>query len=219
MPGAWEIPPSVLCCILHTDNTTVAWAFGLRRLIIPGPFQEPVALAGMPFDHARNVAAMRTLESGADYCFMFDSDIVAPADAILRLIAQKKPIVSGMYCRRSPPVAVPVMIRGGQWVTQFPKNALIEVDVVGAGCLLIAREVLEKLPPQRPEAGKHWFDWRVDMQGLLPQGECLSEDFTMCIHAKRHGYQIFVDTSIQCKHIGYAESKYASFGPLDVAPV
>lgn len=216
MPGAWEakINATVLCCILHTDTTTVAWAFGLRNLIIPGGV---IGLSGMPFDHARNLAAMRALECGADWLFFLDSDVIPPKDAILRLIAHDQPIISGVYCRRSPPAGVPVMIRGAGWVTQYPENSIIEVDMVGAGCLLIHRSVLETLPPQRP--GKHWFDWRVDMQGLLPQGECLSEDFTMCIHAKKHGYKILVDTGIQCRHIGYAESKFATFQPLDSTPV
>lgn len=213
MPGAWELKKqtSVLTAILHVDTTTVAWAFGLRNLQIPGP--PPIGLAGMPFDMARNVAAMRALECGAEWLFFLDSDVVPPHDAVLRLIAHKQPIISGVYCRRSPPVAIPVMIKDGKWLTEFPANAIIEVDLVGAGCLLIHRTVLETLPPQRP--GKHWFDWRVDLQGVLPAHECLSEDFTFCTAAKSVGYKVLVDTSIQCRHIGYGESTYQSFVPLD----
>ena len=49
MPGAWELrqQSSVLCAILHTDNTTVAWALGLRNLILPGGI---MPIAGMPYD-------------------------------------------------------------------------------------------------------------------------------------------------------------------------
>lgn len=178
MAGAWEIKEqnSVLCAILHTDNTTIAWAFGLRNLIIPGP--PPLGLAGMPFDHARNLAAMRALEAGVDWCFYLDSDVIPPHDAILRLISHQQPIMSGLYCRRSPPAAVPVMIKNGQWVTEYKQGSIVEVDLVGAGCLAIHRSVLESLPPQSP--GHHWFDWRVDMQGVRPAHECLSEDFTFC---------------------------------------
>lgn len=216
MAGAWELnkQPSVLCVILHTDVTTMAWAFGFRELIIPGGI---MPLAGMTFDHARNMGAMASLDSGADYVFFLDSDVVPPKDAVLRLIAHNQPIISGVYCRRSPPVAVPVMIKNGNWVTEYPKNSIIEVDLVGAGCLLIHKSVLQKLPPQRP--GKHWFDWRVDMRGVLPHGECLSEDFTFCAWARKHGYKILVDTSIQCRHIGYGESTHGQFKPLEVVQV
>lgn len=221
MPGSWELKQhhSVLVGVLHVDTTTIAWALGLRNLIIPAGGILP--LAGMPFDHARNVAAMRALESGVDWLFFLDSDVIPPRDAILRLASHGLPIVSGVYCRRSPPVGVPVMMKPiGQWVTTYPPNSLIEVDVVGAGCLLIHRSVLEKLPPQRP--GYHWFDWRVNMHGVpgIEQiGETLSEDFTFCRHAQRNGYKVMVDTGVQCRHVGLAQATYGRFDACDAITV
>ena len=218
MPGSWELKQNnaVLVAILHTDTTSIAWALGLRNLIVPGQI---IALAGMPFDHARNVAAMRALESRAEYLFFLDSDVVPPHNTILRLLAHNKPIISALYCRRSPPAGVPVMIKNGMWVTQFPPNAVIEVDLVGAGCLLIHRQILEKLPPSRPEHGKHWFDWKVDMAGILPPSECLSEDFSFCLNVKKHlGIPILVDTSIQCRHIGFSEAGYGTLQPCEARP-
>jgi len=158
---------------------------------------------------------MRALECGATHILMLDSDVIPPHDAVLRLLAHKLPIVSGMYCRRSPPHGVPVMIKDGKWITDFKPGSLIEVDVVGAGCLLISCDVLRALPPQRPECGAHWFDWRVDMQGILPPGECLSEDFTFNTHCRKHGYKTYVDTSILCRHVGTAQATYGKFEPLE----
>lgn len=218
MPGAWELrqQSSVLCAVLHVDTTSIAWAIGLRNLIIPGPV---MPLAGMPYDMARNVACMRTLESGAEWLFFLDSDVIPPRDAVPRLMAHKKPIVSGIYCRRSPPCSVPVMIKDGSWMTSFPPQGLFEVDLVGAGCLLIHRTVLEQLPPLDP--GHHWFSWRVDMKGTpgMVDGECLSEDFSFCVHARRHGFPVLVDPTIQCKHIGFAQATFGQFAPLDVVAV
>lgn len=217
MAGAWEIRdnPSILGAILHVDVTTLAWSFGFRNLL---PANMPfLPLAGMPFDHARNAACMKALDMGAEYLFFLDSDVVPPRDAVVRLLKHRKPIVSGMYRRRSPPVSVPVMIKNGIWVTDFPPNQLLEVDVCGAGCLLIRRDVLEKLPPQRPQAGKHWFDWRVDCGGAVPGGANLSEDFTFNVHAKQYGFPTFVDTSVRCRHIGYGESDGdGNWKPLEV---
>jgi len=172
----------------------------------------------MPYDHARNHLCQMTLDNGFDYCLMLDSDIVAPNDTILRLLAHNLPIVSGMYHRRSPPHSIPVMIKDGQWVTQFPQNALIEVDYVGSGCLLIHRSVLEQMPPIEP--GHHWFCWRVDRKGIMEPGECLSEDFTFCRYAKKTlGVKTIVDTSIQCRHIGLAEATYGRFVPAEATPI
>jgi len=217
MVASWEIKAArkVLCVILHTDVTTMAWSLGFKNLQIPG---EHMVLTGMPFDHARNVGAQKVLEMGFEYLFFLDSDVIPPRDAIFRLLAHKKPVISGLYCRRSPPASVPVMIRNGQWITQYQPGTLVEVDLVGAGCLLVHRSVLEQLPPLRP--GKNWFDWRVDMQGIFPPGDCLSEDFTFCKQVREQlGLKVLVDTSIVCKHVGYAQSTYGQFQPLETTPV
>lgn len=218
MAGCWEIQNQnqVLTGILHVDQTTIAWALGLRNLILPGPI---MPVSGMPFDHSRNTCAMRALEIGAKFLFFLDSDVIPPRDAVLRLMSHNLPIVSGIYCRRSHPAGVPVMIRNGQWVTEYPQNSLIEVDLVGAGCLLVRRDVLEKMPPQRPEAGKHWFDWKVDAKGKLPAGECLSEDFTFCQWAKKIlGVRTIVDTSVNCLHIGNSQVSYGRMEPCEANP-
>ncbi len=221
MAGAWEIlaNPRVLVAILHVDNTTMAWSLGLRNLQIPGGL--PILpVAGMPFDMARNVCCMRALEVGADYLFFLDSDVVPPSDTIYRLLSHKLPIVSGIYCRRSPPQGIPVMLKNRQWITHYPKNVLLEVDFVGAGCLLISRDVLASLPPLAPDRGRHWFDWRVDMpKNLIPEGEGVSEDFAFCLHAQKHGYKIVVDTSIMCRHVGLAQATYGQFAPCEAASV
>jgi len=218
--GSWELKDrnKVLCAILHTDNTTIAWAFGLRNLIIPGPV---VGIAGMPYDHARNAACMRALEMGVQYLFFLDSDVIPPADAVLRLLAHNQPITSGVYFRRSPPHGIPVMLKrhktgAVEWVKSLPPSGLMEVDLVGAGCMLIRRDVLEKMSPIEP--GHHWFCWRVDRQGHLPPGECLSEDFAMNLHAQRHGFKIYVDCSIRCRHVGLASAgpEVGQFQPCEV---
>lgn len=221
MPGAWELrqSASVLCAILHVDQTTMPWSLGFRNLQIPGGI---LPLAGMPYDMGRNMACQAVLNGEFQWLFFLDSDVIPPADTIHRLIKHGLPIASGVYHRRSPPAGIPVMMKPvGQWVASYPANSLIEVDVVGAGCLLIHRSVIEKLrdnpDPKRP--GKLWFDWRVDMRGHAPDLECLSEDFSFCMRAKQLGFKTMVDTSIQCRHVGLAEATFGKFEPVTCVPV
>lgn len=205
--------PTVVLATLHTDVTTLAWAYGLRNLQFNGPC---IGLSGMPFDHARNSACMRMLEMGADFLFFLDSDVVPPRDTILRLMRHNLPVVSGLYCRRSPPHGIPVAIKDSKWLTEFQDNSLIEVDFLGAGCMLIRRDVLENYPPHRPS--KHWFDWRVDLQGTpgIDQSTCLSEDFSFCQQLKRKmGISPVLDTSIKCRHLGFAEATLGNLQPLN----
>ena len=194
----------------------MAWSLGFRNLIIPGSI---IVLSGMPYDHSRNQACMTALECGASHLFFLDSDVIPPKEAVLRLLSHRLPIVSGVYYRRSPPAGVPVMMKPvGQWLTRYKPNALVEVDVVGAGCLLIAREVLERLPPQSPQSGKHWFDWRVDQKSLAtPERLPLSEDFAFCMACKQIGYKVMVDTGVTCRHVGLAQATYGRLDPADAA--
>lgn len=215
MAGSWEIKASnrVLCGILHVENVTMAWAIGFRRLIVPGPI---FPVCGAPFDHARNSICQQAQNLGLEYVFFLDSDVIPPADAILRLLAHNQPIISGVYHRRSPPHGVPVAINDQGWAIIPPNSGIHEVNLVGAGCLLIHRSVLEKLPPLDERRGKRWFDWRSDMAANLPPGEALSEDFAFCLHARRNGYKILVDSNVQCKHCGLGEAGFGSFIPLNL---
>lgn len=222
MVHSWEIKEQnkVLCAILSVEHVSMAWAQGFRRLIIPGP--DPIVIAGLPFDHARNVACQECINRGCEWIFFVDSDVVPPPDAVLRLLAHNKPVISGMYCRRSPPHAVPVMMRNHQWVTQIPnlqanENPVIEVELVGAGCLLIHNSVLRNFPSHRP--GKPWFDWRSDLHGLIRDGEALSEDFAFNLALRQKmNIPVLVDTSIRCKHVGLAEADYGTFYPVGATP-
>lgn len=189
MVCAWEIREQkrVLVGVLHCDTVSTAWALGLRNLIIPG---QVMVVSGMPYDHARNVIAAQALQGGFESVFYLDSDVIPPRDAILRLLRHRLPVVSGLYCRRSPPQGVPVMQKPlGRWVTNFVPGTMVDVDVVGSGCLLIHRSVLEKCPPVDAARGKRWFDWRVDIPAVdngdgtvtYPSGiPSSSEDFVWC---------------------------------------
>lgn len=214
MPASWELPRygPVLVGVLHVDVVTTAWAMGLRKLELPGG-GAVVPVAGMPFDMARNVLAMQALDAGAEWLFFLDSDVIPPPDAVRRLIDRDLPIVSGLYARRSPPHAVPVAIKNGAWLTQYKPGELVDVDLVGAGCLLIHHSVLRNLPPVKP--GRHWFSWQVDLKGVEPQEWCLSEDFVWCRWAQKHGYRIILDTSVVCRHVGSAQSTPGQFVPLE----
>jgi len=98
------------------------------------------------------------------------------------------------------------------FITSFQPGSLIEADLVGAGCLLIHRRVLERVPPPK-------FEWTIDYDGVhnnvkVDESERASEDFTFMRKAKKLGFRIIVDTSVQCIHVGLSNASIAGFGPL-----
>lgn len=211
--GCWEVgSPQVLVAILTRELVATKWAFGFRELQLP-PNSTYTALIGLPFHHARNSACQQALSQGYTWLFFLDDDVIPPPDAVLKLMSRGRDIISGLYYRRSEPI-LPVMMRDTRpktsFITDFKPGEIVDADLVGAGCLLIHRRVLERIPPPK-------FEWLVDHDGIhqsisLPEEERCSEDFAFCRKARRHGFSICVDTSVSCDHAGLARSHYSG-GP------
>lgn len=216
MPGAWEFPkPSVLIVVLSgREMVASAWAESWRTLIWPDRANRTF-LYGMPFDHARSQGCQRTLETGHDYLFFLDDDVIVPPDTIIRLMQRNLDIVGGLYYRRQLPPA-PVMMRdiegkGGQWITEYQPGSLVEADLIGSGCMLVKRKVLEIMPAP-------WFEWKCDpfrWPDLKPMERC-SEDYDFCRKARALGFKLYVDTSIQCHHAGISVASAQGFTPLQL---
>ena len=66
---------------------------------------------------------------------------------------------------------------------------LLKVDVVGTGCILIRRNVLENI--------KSPFTVEFDKDGILLTGT----DFAFCERAGKAGYEIFTTPQLVCDHI------------------
>jgi hypothetical protein len=212
LAASWEIYfDSVLTCILTRETVTTAWASNFRNLAIPKG--TACFISGLPFAEARDTGCQKLLELGWEYLFFLDDDVLCPPDTIIRLMSHKKKIISGVYYRRNLPI-VPVMLRDNPdksrtWITEYKVPDLIEVDCVGAGCLLIHRDVLRQLPPIG--IYNRYFEWRVN-QPNRQEHDRLSEDFAFCSHARTNGFQIFVDTSVQCRHAGICASEMTPSG-------
>jgi hypothetical protein len=217
MPGAWEREsPSVLLAILTREIVTTKWAHGFRNLILPANSGVSFRL-GAPYDVMRNSACSDALKNGYTWIFFLDDDVVPPPDAFLRLSRHGADVISGLYYRRSEPicpVAMTIDPQGQpQWVTSWhPPNSVVEVDLVGAGCLLLHRRVLERMPPP-------WFEWEIGRGEPKTSSSggrsAMSEDFAFCTRAKEAGFKVYLDTSIQCEHVGLGHSSASdgSFRP------
>lgn len=141
----------------------------------------------------RNGIAEQALELGAEWVFYMDDDQVFAPDTLTRLLAHDKPITSGLYVSREAPF-VPhvydVEDERGWCSYRELKNGdsgLHEVKSVGAGCMLVRREVFEAM--ERP-----W--WRLGQ--ITSDG--WGDDHNFCHRAREAGFGIWVDLEIVVGH-------------------
>lgn len=143
---------------------------------------------------SRNVLRQKVLDEGYDYFLSLEQDIIPPEDVIQKLLSHDKKIVTGVYfsyqTNNDVTLLVPLLWkRVSKDEVRFmlekevvePK--LMEVDACGVGCILIHRDVLQKVK------------FRYD------KNDAGFDDVWFCKDAFDSGFKIFADTSVKCKHL------------------
>jgi hypothetical protein len=152
-----------------------------------------------PVDNARNHIVEEFLKTDCTHLFFIDSDTIPPMNAITKLLSADKPIVSGLtpiiehdadrkndsngFYRKYNVVGM-----NEKFVNEF--IGLIPVKGAGGSCVLIKREVFEKIPPP-------WYRFVEDDNG---KPIVIGEDIYFTAMAQSVGIQPWADTSIICRH-------------------
>jgi hypothetical protein len=139
---------------------------------------------------------------GVSHFLCLDADISFEPEHLKKLLDWNLPIVSGVY--RSRKVSTEYV--AGKWVLvegnmgpalpDSTKGFMTDVDWVGAGFLLIKREVFEKLP--YPWFHHAWVDY-IEEDGTKHRTQT-GEDLSFCLLAKKNGYAIACDCDCVVKH-------------------
>lgn len=145
---------------------------------------------------ARERLTLRALESGCDAVLWLDSDMVFPIDMINRMVEQDKDIISGLYFTRRLPIKPVAYEKLGYNINKtvdckslepIPKKTT-EVQGIGFGCCLMKTKVLKDVTDKFHAAFS-------PMPGL-------GEDLSFCMRARDCGYEIYLDPTIVCGHVG-----------------
>jgi len=155
---------------------------------------------GLPVDQARCILAEKAIEVGAKYLWFIDDDTIPPPNTLQRLIyvLENYPeikAIGGVYVTKAP-VPQPVVFRGmglgSFW--HWKQGDIFEVTGIGAGCLLIATDVFEKIP-------KPWFEFQSKPSNVCEvPGSFISEDISFCNKVRDAGYKVFAHGGILCDH-------------------
>jgi GT2 family glycosyltransferase len=147
-----------------------------------------------PVARARNTIVEQFLQTDCSHLLMIDADTVPEPTALKKLLTTERDVVSGVtpIIRQGAISSNIYLDTSGVPLSMeevAAKNGPFTVEGVGAACLLIKREVLEKV-------GRPWF---AEVWG--EGGECLSEDLFFCNRAKEEGYKISIAPEVVCKHV------------------
>lgn len=153
-----------------------------------------------PVDRARNKLVDFFLSKDFTHILFIDADTVPEPDAISKLLSHDKEVVTGL---------TPMLMYDDKkkaWNTMYnvfkPKikdnytevvnltGKLEKADKCGASCLLIKREVFEKMK-------KPYFRFILSDDGLNHKQ---SEDLFFTENLKDIGVQLYCDTSVICGH-------------------
>lgn len=198
--ASWAFPRILVAFLLER---TISYADLVFPAVVQIAAQGPVIL-NMPYqrtDLARNRASMELLKGNFTHLLMMDIDHVHPADIIQRLARwvvkdpKKYQVVGGLNFRRSEPYdpcAYKIGQDGSMWTIAWEKeDEILEVDRLGTGSILIAREVLETIPPP-------WFvnDYSQAWRDAWP-----GEDIGFNKKCQESGIKMWVDLTVTSPHI------------------
>jgi len=197
----------------HNSLVNLLWRERNRVVEVIGIISSPKV------DAARNQIFKIWLDkTDADYLLMVDTDMVLPVDTLDRLLHHDKDIVAGLYFLGhghlrgglQPTLHIinkdnPDQPLGILW--DYPINSLVQVAGTGAGCMLVKREVAEKMLVARGEDHKMpWFAYGMH------NGVEIGEDIAFCLTANKIGFEVWVDTGLVPQHVKPAflgEEQYA----------
>ena len=197
---SWAFPRILVAFLLER---TISYADLVFPACMQIAAQGPVVL-NMPYqrtDLARNRASMELLKSDFTHLLMLDIDHVHPHDIIQRLAKwvlkdpKKYQVVGGLNFRRSEPYdpcAYKIGADGSMYTIAWEKDdEIVEVDRLGTGSILIAREVFETIP-----APWFWNDYSQSWRDAWP-GEDIGFN-KLCV---QHGIKMWVDVTVTSPHI------------------
>jgi hypothetical protein len=154
---------------------------------------EPLLSNGRPISHNRNVIVRKFLAGDWTHLFFIDSDTRPPEDVLDKLLSLEAEVATGcypvwdgglfwaLYEHVLPDLKTPLM-------RTLSSNQPFQVRGAGAGCLLIRREVLEKLE----------FPWFQEQES--PDGTLRYEDQWFFNACHERGIRVMAHPGVICDH-------------------
>jgi hypothetical protein len=153
----------------------------------------------LPIDRNRtHLVDLALKDPNMTHLLFIDTDIVPNDKNFLDIMVSYDLPILGLLCTKKTAPFEPILYKASSPVEERVndfwvgfKEGLNEVDATGTGCLLVKREVFEKM-------SKPYFRFAAAYE----QGLYQSEDIYFLENAKKLGYKVYVDTKHTCLHYG-----------------
>jgi len=192
----------VMVCILNQGTTSagmetqlIQWQMDMRDQYSFAFF--PARYAFRPIANNRNRIVKDFLNSDQDYLIMIDDDN-PPVQNIFELLKYEKDVISVPTPGRDDNgVHIHTYMFGKNHskdnidFVQVPpekRKGLVKIDAAGTCCIIIKREVLEKV--------KKPFEDLYDEEGIL----ITNDDLAFCLKCKDAGFEIWTHYDYVCSH-------------------
>ena len=221
--------PKILIAIPSFGNIYFETTVSLLNLRDNCPFNTAIKLKKATYVHtARNRLVYDAVAAEATHLMFIDADMQFKPNAFNEMmeksIKRNLDLVGGLYVSRfnektniikkiiKPKDGEPFL----QDIKELPTTKdLFEVDVIGTGFLLIKMDVFKKLnPPFFYYTSPKEFGMK---EVPFPNSE-LGEDVVFCLNAKKSGFQIFCDPTIELGHVGDRTYRHPQFGETEKIP-
>jgi len=156
---------------------------------------------------SRNILREKALDGGYDYLLSLEQDVIPQPNIIEGLLRHKKKITTGVVYHLFPQkdtnewIEKPLLAlwsRSERGKLAFfsaeqilDLSVIVEVDYCSMGCLLISREVLEKIKFRYEE-----FPYKTESPD-----EVKWDDWCFCEDIQELGYKIHADLGAKCRHL------------------
>ncbi len=159
----------------------------------------------MPYDaliqRSRNDLLKIAIETGVDDLIFIDSDQAWRPEWVFRLLSHAADVVGGAVRKKSD--AEQYNVRSTKFPIPFdPATSLLLVDGVGTGFLRLSKKAMQTVWAAAPEYRNEGKASRMAFDVRVIDGQLYSEDTVFCESLKDLGFQIHVDPSITCSHVG-----------------
>lgn len=203
---------------------SVATVLSLTKLVENG-WRFSVHQGDALISRVRSVAVSQWYKQTAgDVFLMVDDDIVFDiddAEKVVALAREKRSIASAAYPVRDGSHLASASLVDGEEIAFGPGQPPKEIRWAGTGFIAVHRDVVEALIKTLPltMVTTPWSFWPMFMPFVYGDGveaNYLSEDWAMCERARKLGFRVWLDPSIELKHIGSFEYRVRNMQSVEI---